>query len=97
LVEEGTSFSLARTGGTVWFRLESASDMGGRAVRLYVNGGTYATDDFANPQSYGHLLLSSFRITDLGAFAVKAYLVAQVGPDIGQASFVAESTLNMQQ
>lgn len=95
LIGEGTTFSVATT-QTIYFKLSSAADMQGRAVRLYINGGTYATKDYVNPQSYGHYLLSSFRITDVGAFKVKAYLVAQVGPDIGRESLVAESTISMQ-
>jgi hypothetical protein len=70
--------------------------MGGRAVRLYVNNGTYATKDYTNPQSYGHMLLSSFRITDTGSFSVKGLLVEQIGPDIGKETFIAESTVTMQ-
>lgn|SRR5512145_1396010 len=97
LINEGTSFSLASTdGGTLWFKLESAQDMGGRAVRLYVNNGTYATKDYTNPQSYGHMLLSSFRITDTGSFSVKGLLVEQIGPDIGKETLVDESTVTMQ-
>ena len=95
LIGEGTSFSVATTTGTLWFKLESSADMAGRAVRLYINDGTYATKDYTNPQSYGHILLSSFRITDTGAFTVKGYLVEQVGPDIGKETFIASSTVNM--
>jgi hypothetical protein len=82
--------------GQIWFRLESAEDMAGRAVRLYINDGTYAQEDYINPQSYGHILLSSFRITDVGTFTVKGYLVEQVGPDIGKETFVAQSSIDMQ-
>jgi hypothetical protein len=97
LIGESTTFSVGLMGttGQIWFRLESADDMAGRAVRLYING-TYAQKDYVNPQSYGHILLSSFRITDVGTFTVKGYLVAQVGPDIGKETLVAESTITMQ-
>jgi hypothetical protein len=99
LVGEGTTFSVATMGsqGQIYFKLESAADMGGRAVRLYINDGTYAQKDYNNPQSYGHYLLSSFRITDVGTFVVKGYLVEQVGPDIGKETFVAQSTISMKQ
>jgi hypothetical protein len=97
LLNEGTTFSVAALGSqSIYFKLGSAADMAGRAVRLYINDGTYATKDYTNPQSYGHYLLSAFRITDVGAFTVKAYLVAQVGPDIGKETFVAQSTITMQ-
>lgn len=97
LVGEGTTFSVSELGSTgqIYFKLESAADMAGRAVRLYINGGTYGQRDYTNPQSYGHYLLSSFRITDRGTFTVRAYLVEQIGPDIGRETFVAQATITM--
>ena len=96
LLNEGSTFSVAALGTqSIYFKLSSSADMGGRAVRLYINDGTYATKDYTPGQSYGHYLLSGFRITDVGAFIVKAYLVAQVGPDIGKETFVAQSTITM--
>jgi len=96
LLNPGTTFSVAATTGTIYFKLESAADMGGRAVRIYINGGLYGTHDYPSLQSYGHMLLSAFRITDTGSFDVKGYLVEQVGPDIGKETFVAGSTIAMQ-
>jgi hypothetical protein len=97
LVGESTTFSVALLGSTgqIWFKLESAADMAGRAVRLYINDGTYAQKDYTNPQDYGHYFLSSFRITDVGSFTVKAFLVEQVGPDIGKETSVAQATIAM--
>lgn len=92
LVNEGTTF----TTPDIWYKLESAEDMGGRTVRLYINEGTYATKDYPAAQDYGHYQLSSFRITDPGTYTVKAFLVAQVGPDIGKETFVAQSSLTKQ-
>ncbi len=98
LINPGTTFSVAAEGttGAIYFKLESAADMAGRTVRLYINAGTYDTHDYPNPQSYGHILLSSFRITDTGSFTVKGYLVEQVGPDIGKETFVAGANITMQ-
>jgi hypothetical protein len=98
LIGESNTFSVSALGsqGQIYFKLESAADMGGRAVRLYINDGTYAQKDYSNPQSYGHYLLSSFRITDVGTFNVKALLVEQVGPDIGQETSVAQADITMQ-
>ena len=98
LINPGTTFSVAQEGttGAIYFKLESAADMAGRAVRIYINDGTYGTHDYLNPQTYGHILLSSFRITDTGTFTVKGYLVEQVGPDIGKEIFVAGSNITMQ-
>jgi len=53
----------------------------------------YGMEDYPSLQSYGHYLLSTFRITDTGTFTVKGYLVEQVGPDIGKETFVAGSTI----
>jgi hypothetical protein len=98
LIGESTTFSVAYLGSTgeIYFKLESAEDMAGRTARLYINDGLYDQHDYLNPQSYGHILLSTFRITDTGTFSVKGYLVAQVGPDIGKETFVAGSSINMQ-
>lgn len=92
LVNEGTIFTAP---ADIWYKLESAEDMAGRTVRLYINDGTYATKDYPAAQDYGHYQLSSFRITDVGTFTVKANLVAQVGPDMGKETFVAQSTLTV--
>lgn len=91
LVNEGTTF----TAPDIWFKLESADDIAGRAVRLHINDGTYGTKDYPAAQTYGHYLLSSFRITDVGAFTVKAYMLNPTGPDIANETFVAQSTLTM--
>ena len=98
LINPGTTFSVATEGtsGAIYFKLESAADMAGRAVRIYINDGTYGTHDYLSQQSSAHILLSSFRITDTGSFTVKGYLVEQVGPDIGKETFVAGSNISMQ-
>ena len=95
LAGESTTFSIAMlgAGSQLYFRLESAEDMAGRAVRLYFDSIT--NKDFTNPQSYGHILLSAFTITNPGTYTVQAYLVEQVGPDIGKETFVAQSVLTM--
>ena len=97
LVGEGTSFSLKSTTGTIWFKVESSRDIGGQTIRLYVNDGTYSTQDFTVTQASAHFLLSSIRITDTGTFKVKAYIVKAVGPDIGKETLIAGSNLGMGQ
>ena len=97
LAGENTTFSLALLGpaAQIYFRLESAEDMAGRAVRLYLDSVT--NKDFTNPQSYGHILLSAFTITNPGTYTVQAYLVEQVGPDMGKETFVVQSPLTLTQ
>ena len=97
LIGESTTFSVGLMGSTgqIYFKLESAGDMAGRAVRLYINK-IYSQKDYVNPQSYGHILLSPFRITDVGTYTVEANLVEPIGPDIGKESFVTQSDILMQ-
>jgi hypothetical protein len=79
----GNGFDLAGIGSTfnagtlIYFRFESEEDMAGRKVVLDVlnqSGTVYNTYQFPNPQSYGHIFLSSFFIQDPGAYTVKARL-----------------------
>ena len=89
LIGAGTTFSAA---SPVYFRLESADDMGGRAVRISINGGAYSQKDYTNPQASGHTLLSSFSITDVGTFTVDGSLV---GPAAGALTKVATATITV--
>ena len=66
LVGEATTFYL--TGGSlnIYWRLESMDDMAGSDVRILIEKnitGSFQvidTVDFNNPQSYGHIMLSSY-------------------------------------
>ena len=95
LIGESKTFSLAAlsTQPQIYFKLESADDMAGRAIRLYFDSIT--NKDFTNPQSYGHILLSAFAASNVGTYDVQGHLVAQVGPDIGKETFVARSDLTI--
>ncbi|MCX6242197.1 MAG: hypothetical protein NTX43_10365 [Bacteroidetes bacterium] len=65
-------------GSTIYFRLESQDDMGGSTVKIQINksdGSAYNSFTFTNPQSYGHILLSSFSIPDVGAYTAIGILV----------------------
>jgi len=71
----GTTF-LAET--AIYFRLESQDDMAGSAVKIQVNrsnGSLYNSFNYTNPQSYGHIMVSSFTISELGSFTVTGILV----------------------
>ncbi|MBU0676054.1 MAG: hypothetical protein KJ950_15565 [Proteobacteria bacterium] len=98
LAGEAQTFSLVATGGgTITFRLESAADFEGRFVRLYINyptGTPYWQNDIIPPQADGHILLSSFRVTDVGTYVVKAYLVSDSGGGVTE-THVADATLVM--
>ena len=71
----GTTFS---ANATIYFRLESKDDMGGSTVKIQVNksdGSSYASWNYPAAQSYGHIMVSSFRITDAGSYTVTGILV----------------------
>ena len=95
LVGEGTTCSIGIMGteGTIYFKLESAADMEHALVVFTSTMVPMAWRTTRSLQSYGHYLLSTFRMTDTGTFTVKGYLVEQVGPDIGKETFVAGSTI----
>ena len=93
LVGESSSFSLAALGDSpVWFRLESAEDINKRFVRLYFDDIT--NKDFTPPQDYGHIMLSSFSVSNPGTFQVKGFYVKTV-IDIGEETFVASAPLTI--
>jgi len=81
LVNEGTSFTRIGSNVTIYFRLESASDMAGSNVAIYIEKSisgrwsTYNSFLFTNPQSYGHIMLSSFTISDAESFRATGILV----------------------
>jgi hypothetical protein len=82
LIGEGSSFT--RIGGTVqiFYRLESASDFGGAAVSIKIekqSGSNYTlvgTYNYPNPQNYGHIIMSSFNVTESGSFRATGMLTA---------------------
>lgn len=71
----GTTFSST---ANIYFRLESQDDMGGSTVKIQVmrsNGTLYNAWDYPNPQSYGHIMISAFKIAETGNFTVSGILV----------------------
>ena len=75
LTGEGTSF-MAST--SIYFRLESADDMAGSAVRLKIDqqdGTPISSQDYPSLQSYGHIFLSNFTITRTGSYVATGILV----------------------
>jgi hypothetical protein len=67
---------------TIYWRLESQADMAGSAVSIKIeklSGGVYSsfnTFNYNNPQTYGHIMLSSFSITQTGSFRATGILSA---------------------
>lgn len=83
LTGEGSVFYQVGGSVMIYFCLESAEDMKGRSVVLdfYTAGGSLVnTITRANPQSYGHILLSSFEwLGEKGNFKVKGSLIDSTG------------------
>jgi hypothetical protein len=83
----GTTFKL---GGTIYFRLESADDMGSSAVRIQIDkqdGTAVATYDYPSIQSYGHIFLSTFSVEVPGNYKATGILLTG-NKTIASASFV---------
>jgi len=75
LTGEGTSFT---TSNTIYFRLESADDMAGSAVRLKIDqqdGTSIFSRDYPSPSSYGNIFLSNFTLPRAGSYVATGILV----------------------
>ena len=79
LTGETTTFT-ATPNLMIYWRLESKDDMAGSAVTIKIEklvSGTYTTVQsipYPNPQSYGHIMLSSFPMTQTGSFRTTGIL-----------------------
>lgn len=66
LIGESTNFTMIGSSINLYFRLESKDDMAGSSVQTKIEKSTSSgyshqqTFTFENPQSYGHIMLSSF-------------------------------------
>lgn len=98
LIGEADTFSLSALGGNdLWFRLESAEDIGDRFVRLYFNDGLYLQKDYPLSQNYGHIFLANFHISDVGTYQVEAYLPETIIDIADESHHVADATLTITQ
>jgi hypothetical protein len=92
LTGEGTSFTRLAGSVTLYWRLESSADMAGSPVKIRVdklNGATYAPFDsatYTNPQSYGHIMLSTYGWSSAGTFRASGILTA-TGHTVATVSF----------
>ena len=81
LTGETTTFT-ATSNLLIYWRLESKDDMAGSAVTIKIEksvNGTYTTVQsipYPNPQTYGHIMLSSFPWTQTGSFRASGILTA---------------------
>ena len=79
LVGEGSTFTYT-SNLMIYWRLESKDDMGGSSVTIKIEkltSGTYTTVQsipYPNPQSYGHIMLSSFPVTTTGSYRATGIL-----------------------
>jgi hypothetical protein len=78
---ETTNFSLIGGRATIYWRLESAADMAGSAVRIEISRQSTSgwTNDnsfnFPSTQNYGHIMLSSFSLANAGNYRATGVLV----------------------
>ncbi|MBN1398138.1 MAG: hypothetical protein JXA06_08935 [Bacteroidetes bacterium] len=78
---ETTNFNLTGGSVTIFWRLESSADMAGSNVNIVIHdlsSSSTANDisfTFTNPQSYGHIMLSSFALTNSGSYKATGILV----------------------
>ena len=71
----GTTFPAL---SNIYFRLESTDDMGGSTVRIKIDkqdGIPFDSQDYPNPQSYGHILLSNFMVDTPGNYKATGILL----------------------
>ena len=78
---ESTNFNLSGGSVIISWRLESSADMAGSNVNIVIHdlsSSSTANDisfTFTNPQNYGHIMLSSFALTNSGSFKAAGILV----------------------
>jgi hypothetical protein len=81
LVGEGTTFT--GVSNQIYFRLESQADMEGSQIKIKLekNSGTgfafFNDYTFNNPQSYGHIFLSSFSPGQAGNYKATGIIVSK--------------------
>ena len=79
----GVTTSFSRIGGVanIYWRLESANDMGGSSVTLAIDRQgssgwvSYNSTTYPSTQSYGHIMLSNVVVADTGSFRATGILV----------------------
>jgi hypothetical protein len=82
LTGEGSVFTRSGAAATIYYRLESAADFGGAGVSLKIekqSGSSYTvvgTYPYANPQNYGHIIMSAFNVADIGSYRATGLLTA---------------------
>jgi hypothetical protein len=95
IVGPSTSFTRLVGSVTIYWRLESSVDMAGSAVKIRVdklNGAAYAPFDsstYTNPQSYGHIMLSSYNWASAGSFRAVGILTA-TGRTVASTAFTVQ-------
>jgi hypothetical protein len=82
LTGEGTTFTRTTGSAMIYYRLESAADFGGAGISIKIekqSGTSYTlvgTYPYANPQNYGHIIMSAFAVADVGTFRATGLLTA---------------------
>jgi hypothetical protein len=93
----GESSTIAKTGSvtTIYYRLESAADLGGAGVTIKIEkqvGSSYTTYlsyPYSNPQNYGHIIMSAFALTDAGSYRATG-MITSTSATIAQTTFTIQ-------
>lgn len=93
----GETSTFTRQGGTaaIFYRLESAADFAGAGVSIKIekqSGSSYSTIGtypYANPQAYGHIIMSAFAVTDAGSYRATGLITAS-GASIASTTFTVQ-------
>jgi hypothetical protein len=81
IVGETSTFTRIGSYATIYWRLESANDMGGSDVNIKIEkltGTNYVTDTlatFPSTQNYGHIMISNISLQHTGSFKMTGILV----------------------
>jgi len=85
---EGTSFSV--TPGNVAYRLESAEDFNGNAIKFVILKDGIASPPNIISNNTGHIFMTTFNYGQRGSYSVSAYIVKASGDQV-----VASGTFQM--
>ena len=81
IVGETSAFTRSGLSANIYWRLESANDMGGSSVNIKIeklSGANYIPDtvaNYTNPQNYGHIMISNIALQHTGSFKMTGILV----------------------
>jgi len=95
LAGEGTAFTRSSGTAIIYYRLESANDLGGAGISIKIeklSGSSYSsvgTYPFSNAQNYGHIIMSAFSVLDAGNYRASGLITGSI-TTIATATFTVQ-------